>query len=29
MFHGGDCFYETSMSDAEWREYQGYEDEDN
>ena len=29
MFHGGDLFYETSMSDKEWREYQGYEDEDN
>tara|TARA_R110000751_G_C13483112_1_gene448108 strand:- start:31 stop:528 length:498 start_codon:yes stop_codon:yes gene_type:complete len=28
MFHGGDCFYETRMSEEQWKEFMGYEEED-
>ena len=29
MFHGGDCFYETSMTSKQWREYQGIEEDED
>ena len=29
MFHGGDCFFDTRMTEKEWRDYQGYEEEED
>ena len=29
MYQGGECFYDTQMSQKEWRERNGYEGEEN
>ena len=29
MYQGGECFYDTRMSQKEWRERNGYEEEEN
>ena len=28
MFHGGDLFYDTPMSEEQWKEFMGYEDDE-
>ena len=28
MFHGGDCFFQRSMSKSQWKDFMGYDDDD-
>ena len=29
MYQGGECFYDTQMTTKQWRDYQGYDDEED